>query len=99
MFDLGQATMLEDDVGRELTAILLDALLQAAAHPNTPVSAEWRRRLRWSHSALAHAPHRERASYRKENLKRALALSFSKCQPPPVAARWTKGAWLGERRF
>lgn len=99
VFDVGHADVLAVEVGRRLTAILLDALLQAAAHPEAPVAAEWRRRLRWSQIALAHAPHRERGRYRRENLRRALALSFTKYEPPPAAARWTKGAWLGERRF
>lgn len=99
VFDIGYVNALDTAVGRRLTAILLDALLQAAAHPEAPVAAEWRRRLRWSQAALAHAPHRERGRYRRENLRRALALSFTKYEPPPAAARWTKGAWLGERRF
>lgn len=91
--------MLDVAVGRALTAVLLDALLQAAAHPDAPVAGEWQRRLRWSQVALAHAPHRESAGYRRENLRRALGLSFAKYEPPPAAARWTKGAWLGERTF
>lgn len=99
VFDIGHTDVLDVAVGRRLTAILLDALLQAASHPEAPVASEWRRRLRWSQAALAHAPHRERGRYRRENLRRALALSFTKYEPPPAAARWTKGAWLGERRF
>lgn len=99
VFDLGHSDVLEIAVGRALTAILLDALLQTAAHPDAPVAGEWQRRLRWSQVALAHAPHRERAGYRRENLRRALGLSFAKYEPPPAAARWTKGAWLGERTF
>ncbi len=99
VFDLGYSDVLDADIGRQLMAILLDALLQAAAHRNAPVAAEWRSRLRWSQVALSHAPHRERARFRRENLRRALALRFTKYQPPPDAARWTKGAWLGERVF
>lgn len=99
VFDLGHSDALDADVGRRLTAILLDALLQAAAHRNTPVAPEWRSRLRWSQVPLAHAPHRQRARFRRENLRRALALCFMKYQPPPAAAHWTKGAWLGERVF
>jgi hypothetical protein len=99
VFDLGHSDALEIDIGRQLTAILLDALLQAAAHRNAPVAPEWRSRLRWSQVALAHAPHRERARFCRENLRRALALRFTKYQPPPAAAHWTKGAWLGERTF
>jgi len=99
VFDLGYSDAVDGDVGRRLTAILLDALLQAAAHPDAPVAAEWRSRLRWSQVALAHAPHRERGRYRRENLRRALALAFTRYEPPPAAARWTKGAWLGERTF
>ncbi len=99
VFDLGHADVLDVAVGRRLTAILLDALLQAAAHPDAPIAAEWRRMLRWSQAALAHAPHRERGRYRRENLRRALALSFTKYEPPPAVARWTKGAWLGEQGF
>jgi hypothetical protein len=48
VFDLGHTDALAIDIGRELTAILLDALLQAAAHRNAPVAPEWRIRLRWS---------------------------------------------------
>jgi hypothetical protein len=99
VFDLGHAESLTIDIGRRLTAILLDALLQAAAHPDTPVAPEWRSRLRWSQVALAHAPHRERGHFRRENLRRALSFRFVKYQPPPAPARWTKGAWLGERTF
>lgn len=99
VFDLGHSDALEIDIGQQLTAILLDALLQAAAHRNAPIAPEWRNRLRWSQVALAHAPHRERVRFRRENLRRALAVRFTKYQPPPAAARWTKGAWLGERAF
>lgn len=35
-FDLGHATTLDTAVGRRLTAVLLDTVLQAAAHRNTP---------------------------------------------------------------
>lgn len=99
VFDIGNAQVLDLEIGRQLTIVLLDALLQAAAHPKAPVAAEWQRRLRWSQAALAHAPHRERVRYRRENLRRAHALAFTKYEPPPAAARWTKGAWLGERKF
>jgi hypothetical protein len=99
VFDLGHTEAVTIDIGRQLTAILLDALLQAAAHRNAPVAPEWRGRLRWSQAALAHAPHGERALLRRENLRRALSLRFLRYRPPPVAARWTKGAWLGERIF
>ena len=99
VFDIGHTNVIDADVGRRLTAILLDALLHAATHPDAPVADEWRRRPRWSQAPLAHAPHRERGTYRRENLRRALAHSFTAYTPPPVAARWTKGAWLGERRF
>jgi hypothetical protein len=99
VFDLGHSDTLDADIGRRLTAVLLDALLQAALHRNAPVAPEWRGRLRWSQVALAHAPHRVRTRFRRENLRRALAWRFVRYQPPPVAARWTKGAWLGERTF
>ena len=99
VFDLGHTNVIDAAVGQRLTMILLDALLQAAAHPDAPVASEWRRQLRWSQAPLAHAPHRLRGRYRRENLRRALAHSFTAYAPPPVAARWTKGAWLGERRF
>jgi hypothetical protein len=99
VFDLGHTNVIDSAVGRRLTMILLDALLQAAARPDAPVGAEWRRHLRWSQAPLAHAPHRLRGRYRRENLRRALAHSFTAYAPPPMAARWTKGAWLGERRF
>lgn len=99
VFDLGHTEALTVDVGRQLTAILLDALLRAAAHPDAPVAREWRSRLRWSQVALAHAPHHERGRFRRENLRRALSGRFVKYQPPPAPARWTKGAWLGERTF
>jgi hypothetical protein len=99
VFDAAHSPALSREVGRELTAVLLDVLLEAAAHRNAPVANEWRRRLRWSQVALKHAPHRERSALRKANLQRALALHFTKHQPPPTAAAWTKGAWLGERAF
>lgn len=99
VFDAGHNGALTPGVGRELIAVLLDALLEVAAHRRTRVASEWQRQLRWSQAAIKHAPHRERPGYRRENLQRALALSFTKHQPPPVAAEWTRGAWLGERAF
>jgi hypothetical protein len=93
--DIGDAHVLDVEVGRQLTAALLDALLQAAAHTEAPVAAEWQRRLRWSQAALAHAPHRERVRYSRANLRRAHTLAFTKYVPPPAAAHCTKGAWLG----
>jgi hypothetical protein len=99
VFDAGHSDALAPKVGRELIALLLDALLEVAAHPKACVASEWQDQLRWSQVALKHAPHRERPDYRRNNLRRALALSFTKHQPPPVAADWTKGAWLGERAF
>lgn len=99
VLDAGHSNVLDPKVGLELIALLLDALLETAMHPKAPVAVEWQRRLRWSQAALKHAPHRERPDYRRENLRRALMLSFSKHQPPPTAAGWTRGAWLGERVF
>jgi hypothetical protein len=99
VFDLGHHDALTIDIGRQLTSILLDALLQAAAHRKAPVAPEWHGRLRWSQVALAHAPHRERPRFRRENLRRALALGFIRYQPPPAAAHWTREVWLGERTF
>ncbi len=99
VLDAGHSDELIPEVGRELVALLLDALLEVAAHRKTPVASEWQRRLRWSQAAIKHAPHSERTGYRRENLRRAGALSFTKHQPPRVAADWTRGAWLGERAF
>jgi hypothetical protein len=99
VLDAGHSDALIPDVGRELIGVLLDALLEAAAHRNAPVALKWQSRLRWSQVALKRAPHRERPDYRRENLRRALALGFTKYQPPPAAGDWTRGAWLGERTF
>jgi hypothetical protein len=99
VFDLGHSEAIDAHAGRLLTGVLLDALLQAAAHPNAPVASQWQGRLRWSQATLAHAPHRERGRYQRENLRRAIELGYTKHQPPPIAAAWTKGSWLGERTF
>jgi hypothetical protein len=99
VFDVGHTAAVSEAVGRVLTAVLLDVLLEAAVHPNAPVATQWQRRLRWSQVALAHAPHRNRQAYRRENLRRALTMRFTQHQPPPAAPRWTRGAWLGERAF
>lgn len=99
IYDIGHSAAVTDDAGRRFVAILLDALLEAAAHPKSPVAKEWQRQLRWSQVAINHAPHGDRSGHRRENLRRALALGFGKYQPPPAPGAWTKGAWLGERTF
>jgi hypothetical protein len=99
VFDVGYSDLVDAKLGFVLSARLLDALLEVAAHRKAKVASEWQHQLRWSQVALKHAPHRERPDYRRSNLRRAHALSFKKHQPPPSAADWTKGAWLGERAF
>jgi hypothetical protein len=98
-FDAGHSELTDLDTGRFLTAVLLDALLEIAQHQSAPVSTEWKDCLRWSQAALKRVQGRDGAVYRRENLRRARALSFEKHRPPPAAAGWTKGAWLGTRRF
>jgi hypothetical protein len=99
VLDAGCADAVTASVGRFLTVLLHDALLEAAAHRNSPVAPEWQRTLRWSQVALSHAPHRRRQQYRRENLRRAVSMGFSRHRPPPLAPHWASGAWLGERAF
>jgi hypothetical protein len=99
ILDAGWSGVLTGELGRELTAVLLDALLEAAAHGSSPVSSAWWRQLRWSQVALERSPHRQRSLYQRENLRRALELQVTKHSPPPAAAAWTKKSWLGERSF
>jgi hypothetical protein len=99
VLDAGYSSVLTGELGRELTAVLLDALLEIAEHSNSPVSSAWRQQLRWSQVALKHAPHGQRLLYQRENLRRALELRFTKHSAPPAAAAWTRGSWLGERSF
>jgi hypothetical protein len=99
VYDAGHSDAVGLEVGRRFIAILCDALLEAAAHPNSPVTRQWQDRLRWSQVALKHAPHSKRDDYRRENLRRAKSLGFSAYKPPPAPGAWTKGAWLGERVF
>lgn len=99
VFDLGHSSDVQREVGELLENVLLDALLEAARHHKAPVHRDWHGQLRWSQIALARVGPSERNDYRRANLGRAKTLGFTKYVPPPLAAEWTKGAWLGVRRF
>lgn len=99
VLDAGHTSAIDASVGRDLTMLLLHALVESAARPGASVAGDWRRVLRWSQVALKHAPHRDRQAYRRANLRRALELQFGRYQPPPSVPKWARGAWLGERGF
>lgn len=99
VFDAGHSDAVDAEEGPELVRLLFDVVLEAAAHPKSPVAAEWQDRLRWSQVAIKHAPHQDHTAYRRENLRRAILRGFVTYKPPPPPGDWTKGAWLGERVF